>query len=380
MFFSNHFADEDRGHRYARYQDLSDPPPKTFTLSSSSPTFSKFQKALHSGRNRTAPGPNGIPNTVWKRCPCLHAPLFNIIQRVWKPCSVPPSWQCVAIRLFHKSAPTDNPANFRPIVLSNCEGKIFFVLLGKQCWKHAENSFFDQRLQKGFFPGVAGCLEHSAFLADAIQHARSHQRAICISWLDLRNAFGSVRHSLILFVLGHFGFPEHFIRLTHSYYNHLSVIVDIPGLFTTRSFHFAPGVFQGCTLSPILFNIIMIIQLALNVLEKHQSFCYTFSCDQETSLLSSVYGDDIQLVTSFPEQNHRLLDTFSEFLLWTRTMEARPKKCWSAALKMCADGYHRLDPQLTISGNFLNTWMTVTFAILASQPMCMALNFEACCD
>ena len=28
-------------------------------------------------------------------------------------------------------------------------------------------------------------------------------------------------------------------------------------------------------------------------------------------------------------------------------------------------------------GNFLSTWMTVTFAILAAQPMCMALNFEA---
>ena len=188
-------------------------------------------------------------------------------------------------------------------------------------------------------------------MADAIQDARSHQRAICISWLDLRNALRSVRHSLILFVLRHFGFPEHFIHLIHSYYDHLSVIVDIPGLFTTRSFHFALGVFQGCTLSPILFNII--IQLALDVWEKHQSFCYTFSCDQETSLLSSAYADDIQLVTSFPEQNQRLLHTSSEFFLWTRTIEARPNKCWSVALKICADGYHRFDPQLTISGELL---------------------------
>ena len=61
-----------------------------------------------------------------------------------------------------------------------------------------KNSFFDRRLQKGFLPGVAGCLEHSALLADEIQDARFHQRAICISWLDLRNAFGTVQHSLIL--------------------------------------------------------------------------------------------------------------------------------------------------------------------------------------
>ena len=155
----------------------------------------------------------------------------------------------------------------------------------------------------------------------------------------------SLYHSLSL---SHF---IHFIHLTHSYYDHLSVIVDIPGLFTTRSFHFALGVFQGGTLSSILFNIV--IQLALDVFEKHQRFCYTFSCDQETSLLSSAYADDIQLVTRFPEQKQRLLDTFSEFLLWTRTMEARPNKCWSVALKICADGYHRFDPQLTISGKLL---------------------------
>ena len=60
--------------------------------------------------------------------------------------------------------------NFRPITLSNCEGKIFFALLGKAMLENMlKNSFFDQRLQKGFLPGVAGCLGHSALLADAIQ-------------------------------------------------------------------------------------------------------------------------------------------------------------------------------------------------------------------
>ena len=61
-----------------------------------------------------------------------------------------------------------------------------------------------------------------------------------------------------------------------------------------------------------------------------------------------------QLVRSFPEQNQRLLDTFSEFLLWSRTLEALPNKCWSVALKNCADCYHRFNPQLTISGELLN--------------------------
>ena len=166
------------------------------------------------------------------------------------------------------------------------------------------NSYLDKRLQKGFLPDVAGCLEHSSLLSDALRarDARAHKRSICISWLDLKNAFGSVRHSLIIFALQYYGFPEHFIQLVRSYYDHLSLAVAVPGILSTSAsaIHFALGVFQGCTLSPTLFNII--VQLALDSIEmKHCG--YQFSSDPETVLQSSAYADDIQLVTSLAEQN-----------------------------------------------------------------------------
>ena len=123
-------------------------------------------------------------------------------------------------------------------------------------------SFFNLRPQKGFLPGVAGCLEHSALLSETLRD----RRAICVSWLDLRNAFGSVRHSLIQFALRHYGLPPHFQRLVFDYYERLFAIVDVPGEFQSKPFHFAIGVFQGCTLSPLLFNIV--IQLLLDILEK----------------------------------------------------------------------------------------------------------------
>ena len=128
------------------------------------------------------------------------------------------------------------------------------------------NSFFDLRLQKGFLPGVAGCLEHSSLLTEALRDARSCKRSICISCLDLRNAFGSVRHSLIQFALRHYQFPVHYQRLIHAFYNHLLALVDVPEDFQTQPFHFAIGVFQGCTLSPLLFNLV--VQLLLDSLEQ----------------------------------------------------------------------------------------------------------------
>ena len=221
------------------------------------------------------------------------------------------------------------------------------------------NSFFDLRLQKGFLPGVAGCLEHSALLSEALRDARTHQRAICVSWLDLRNAFGSVRHSLIQFALRHYGLPPHFQRLVFDYYERLFAIVDVPGEFQSKPFHFAIGVFQGCTLSPLLFNIV--IQLLLDTLEKPdlQSSVagYRFSSLKDCSLLSSAYADDIEIVTSSPKENQALLDRTDDFLKWTETMKARPNKCWSVALKRFEtkegehglSGYRRFNPNLQIS-------------------------------
>ena len=351
-FFPERFADTDRSYCYSPFSELPPAPSPEFNISSAPPSFDDYKKVLLSRRNSSAPGPNGIPNTVWKRCQCLHQPLYSIIRRVWSSTNIPASWQCATIRLFHKSGSTNDPSNFRPIALSNCEGKVFFSLVSKAVLRHMlRNSFFDKRLQKGFLPDVAGCLEHSSLLSDALRDARAHQRSICISWLDLKNAFGSVRHSLIIFALQYYGFPDHFIQLVRSYYDHLSVIVAVPGILSTNAIHFALGVFQGCTLSPTLFNII--VQLALDSVEQKQCG-YDFSSDPETVLQSSAYADDVQFVTSLVEQNQCLLNIFDSFLLWSQTMSARPNKCWSVALRKHASGsYHRFDPRLTISNEAL---------------------------
>ena len=230
--------------------------------------------------------------------------LFSIFSRAWKSTEIPPSWQRAVIRLVHKSGSPNEPSNFRPIALTNCDGKIFFALVAKSVLKHmTKNSFFDLRLQKGFLPGVSGCIEHTSLISEALRDARSHQRSICVSWLDLRNAFGSVRHSLIQFALRHYGFPRHFQQLVFRYYESLIAMVEVPDVFQTSPFHFGIGVFQGCTLSPLLFNIV--IQLLLDSLEKpaFQPYAYRFSSVQDCSLLSSAYADDVELVTCLPEEN-----------------------------------------------------------------------------
>ena len=123
-------------------------------------------------------------------------------------------------------------------------------------------------------------------------------------------------------------------------------MVEVPDVFQTSPVHFGISFFQGCTPSPLLFNIV--IQLFLDSLEKlaFQAYAYRFSIVQDCSLLSSAYADNVELVTS----------------------ETRPNKCWSLALKRFAfrdtnEGeslYRRFNPNLNLSGPCVIV-MTVTF-------------------
>ena len=64
---------------------------------------------------------------------------------------IPQSWQRAIVRLFRKKGCTDDPANFRPISLSNCDGKIFFALLGKVIQNHmTKKLLFRLSYPKGF--------------------------------------------------------------------------------------------------------------------------------------------------------------------------------------------------------------------------------------
>ena len=60
-----------------------------------------------------------------------------------------------------------------------------------------ENKYIEQSIQKGFTPKFSGTLEHTAQMAYIINKARTKQRSLVITLLDLKNAFGELHHNLI---------------------------------------------------------------------------------------------------------------------------------------------------------------------------------------
>ena len=128
--------------------------------------------------------------------------------------------------------------------------------------------------KKGFLPGISGCIEHTSMLMAALRDAKRANRTIIITWLDLANAYGSVRHNLIHFALSWFHVPNWVCSLVSMYYNALLAKV-VTRDWKTSVFPFLIGVFQGCTISPILFNIVF--QMCIQYVEENGCEPYAFS-------------------------------------------------------------------------------------------------------
>ena len=217
------------------------------------------------------------------------------------------------------------------------------------------HDFFDGIEQKGFLPGVSGCLEHFTMCYGAMRDAKLAKRQICIAWVDLGNEFGSVHHNVIQFALRHYKIPFALQKIIFSYYSHRSAFILEP---RTEPFNYGIGVFQGCTLSPVLFNVTF--QLLLDSLASPalSALSYPFKA-VDISVSNTAFADDLELLSNSASGCQKLLDVVDQFLMWTDCMHAAlPKKCQSTASMQIDNRYVSFDPRLTISNTpitFLNS-------------------------
>ena len=90
------------------------------------------------------------------------------------------------------------------------------------------NQYLDPVAQKAYIEGINGCVEHVTVVQEVIQHARLNHKTVHITWFDLEDAFGSVCHVLIPFVMKHYYIPTQITKYISNLYSKLKgrVICD----------------------------------------------------------------------------------------------------------------------------------------------------------
>ena len=154
-----------------------------------------------------------------------------------------------------------------------------------------EKGNFDGLTQKGFLPGIAGCIEHATMSHEAIRDTRLHHRNICFAWLDLKNVFGSIKHMFIQTCLSRYHFPPSLSKLVLNYYENPIAKVSVSTSTLTKPFHYAIGVFQGCVLSPVLLTFVFNLFLISSAPHLKLRAPYTFKSDSAINRDVSAFAD-----------------------------------------------------------------------------------------
>ena len=192
-----------------------------------------------------------------KKCPYLRTYLTCLIQKLWKGQNIPSVWEKAVTILIYKSDDPSNPKNFRPITLENVFLKVYTSYIRNQIFEYLKaNDYIECRVQKGFIPKISGTIEHTQQLAYIIRHAKRKQKALVVTLLDLKNAFGEVSHSLIATVLQFHHIPREMQNIISELYSGFSKSIAtktlLPPLYKSKKEFFKVTVLVPCYLTCFL--------------------------------------------------------------------------------------------------------------------------------
>ena len=291
----------------------------------------------------SAPGPDRLPYAAWKRL----EPIPNIVTSILNTCrinaKIPPSWKGSNTILIHKGDSVNHLDNWRPIALQNTLYKVYASIIARRLSTWAISNNIVSPSQKGFLP-VEGCLEHGFVLKSVLQDSRRNKREACIAWLDLKDAFGSVPHPVLLETLRLAGLQGSTLDVIKDIYTNSTTSVKTSSA-TSTPIICRRGVKQGCPLSPILFDLI--IEVIIRAMDRVPKAGYRIA---HSTVRSLTYADDLCAFASSPAIMQQMLTGAQNAATWAG-LTFNPRKCAILSIVRGSGKRQRVDrPQPSISG------------------------------
>nr|CAI5831945.1 unnamed protein product [Callosobruchus analis] len=271
--------------------------------------------ALRGAKNFAAPGPDGI-NTYWlKRFPSCHRHLARVFNS-WLNQEQPiPVWFVEGRTvLLPKTGDLSDPKNYRPITCLNACYKLFTRILYTRILEAVNPVFLDVYEQRGSKKGVAGCKENLLIDRCVTQDSVQYKRNLSMAWIDYRKAFDTTSHELIVRLLECLsvdnqivGCIKHLMPLWKTRFTITSGETRV----RIELVSFKRGVFQGDSLSPLLFCISL---LPLSIALKNTK---GYSCGTPNHRRHKVthlfYMDDLKLYASGQRDLQHALRVVQEY-------------------------------------------------------------------
>ena len=165
---------------------------------------------------------------------------------------VPDNFKLARVIPIYKSGTETHLSNYRPISLLSVFNRILEKLVHKRLVGYLEKDKILNLNQFGFRKGHS-TIQAVLKITDKIQHAIEQKKYSCGLFLDLRKAFDTVNHEILLNKLQNYGIRGVAYKWFQSYLNNRRQYVSMFGNISSHLYHVTCGVSQGSVLGPLLF-------------------------------------------------------------------------------------------------------------------------------
>ena len=261
--------------------------------------------ALKRLSKNTSPGLDHVSNSlILAAGEIFHDRLFELFQLSWETGIFPATWKRGIVIPIPKKTPATTPADYRPITLLPCLGKLLETVINTRLQHHLEQQNLISDSQFGFRSGRSAP-SLLTLLTQSAHRAWRRKRNLLLCSLDVEKAFDTVWHTGLIWKLRTKAeIHGRSLQWFRSYLNGRSSRVRADG-YESEEFPLSAGLPQGGVLPPTLF-IIYVNDLPKYIQEAAAAI-------RKKAPDVKQYADDTSISLELPRNPGRMKRTISFF-------------------------------------------------------------------